>query len=85
VPKATARAAATKKTTTRPAPAGMTRVTLYMPKAAADALNEATERVQAVGRATKAEALAEIILAGVEQADVVIEDMRERLRRELDS
>ena len=41
--------------------------------------------MQAVGRAIKAEPLAGIILAGVEQADAVIEDVREPLRRELDS
>jgi hypothetical protein len=84
VPKAAARAPA-KKTTTRPAPPGMTRVSLYLPQAAANALNEVTERVQAVGRVTKAEALAGIIFAGVDQADSVSAEMRERLRRELDT
>lgn len=71
---------------TRPAPAGMARVTLYVTAEAAAALESSAGRVQrSGGRVTKAEALSELLLAAVGQEDVVIETIRRRLREELDA
>ncbi|MFF5265312.1 hypothetical protein ACFY4C_41060 [Actinomadura viridis] len=63
----------------------MTRRTYYLSTEAADALEDAVSRVRAAsgGRVTKAEALAALITAGADHADVVGAQLREALLRDL--
>jgi hypothetical protein len=83
VPKAAAKAPA--KKTTRPAPAGMVRRSIYTREDAFDALMGAADRVvQATGGlTTKAEAIAELILSGVDHEEAVVAMLRTRVQDRL--
>ena len=71
-------------TSTRPAPEGMRRVTLYVTAEAADALETAADQVQAaVSLAKKADALSGLLLAAAGHTDQVAADLRARILREL--
>lgn len=63
----------------------MTRRTYYLPKATAEALDQAVDVVLAAtgGRTAKHEALAAILAAGIGQADTVAAGLKAAMLREL--
>jgi hypothetical protein len=85
VPRRAREVPAPKKSTTRPAPAGMSRRSIYTTTAALDALLAAAERVVVAsdGLVTKADAIAGLIEAGVQQEAAVTGQVREQLQKRL--
>jgi hypothetical protein len=73
------------KKTTRPAPPGMVRRSIYTREDALTALMDAADRVVAGtnGFTTKAEAIAELILSGVANESEVLAALRTRLQERL--
>lgn len=75
-----------KSPATRPAPAGMTRISLYVTSDAAEALEQAVARVLAVvPMAKKADALSALLAAGAGHSETVAADLKAQILAELDS
>lgn len=70
------------KPKTRPAPAGMARRSVYTRADALDALMEAGDRLVAAtnGFVTKADAIAELLLAGVAAEERVLDSLKQQVQ-----